>query len=199
MGCYRLPTNAKHAPVQLGEIHSAGREPWTCAMGCSRHGFKFFGLSMSEEGVINCFCADAFGRQMFVGNDHCGERKVVAVYAHGGGGIEHIGCYKAAGTGGGSELDSEPYRGHSPLTCAHHCGAAGYLYAGMTGGDTCKCGNGYGGGNGPGQCSQRCSMDPWRNCGAESEFSVFGGISTCVRMCVCVCVCVCLCVLVRRV
>eukprot|EP00918_Siedleckia_nematoides_P042128 GHVU01091849.1.p1 GENE.GHVU01091849.1~~GHVU01091849.1.p1 ORF type:complete len:1811 (+),score=260.22 GHVU01091849.1:3097-8529(+) len=172
MGCFRLTDNARFKPAPMGVI-GASEGLWRCSMECSRYGFKFFGVETQGDAHQQCYCADAFGRQAALPDSNCTGRKKVKVYnaMHG---LEYVGCFK--GTGQRGELNSLEAPGHSPLTCAHHCGALGYAYSGVTRGDVCRCGNEYKSG-GPGACEQQCNLDEHRACGSLNEFATFKALS----------------------
>eukprot|EP00918_Siedleckia_nematoides_P024375 GHVU01052724.1.p1 GENE.GHVU01052724.1~~GHVU01052724.1.p1 ORF type:complete len:215 (+),score=46.16 GHVU01052724.1:216-860(+) len=189
MGCFPHSGSSPHLPVHLGGV-THPQEQRQCSMRCLRYGFRFFGLTNS--GTAECFCGDGFGgtpRANAVCDKvceakPCGGDAGMSVYDSMAG-LRGLGCYKME-TGKGLTIFIGP--GHTPTSCAHYCAAAGYLYAGITGYETCMCGGASGGSGSSGSslpeyatavkssCSTPCNREFHRNCGGIGEYSVYAAL-----------------------
>eukprot|EP00918_Siedleckia_nematoides_P003320 GHVU01007488.1.p1 GENE.GHVU01007488.1~~GHVU01007488.1.p1 ORF type:complete len:991 (-),score=207.87 GHVU01007488.1:110-2944(-) len=171
MGCFTAEASKLH---HVGTAASDS-EVRDCSMKCVRQGYKFAAIKRETE----CHCGDLM-EGLNAANDTscphqchaggaaaaCGGDSAYSVYASHRG-LVYVGCYKKQG-----DLTSSPTYKHTPTTCTRICGAQGFVFAAITAGDQCQCGNNYDASE-LGLCDLPCSRDLNRNCAIAGEYSVY--------------------------
>eukprot|EP00918_Siedleckia_nematoides_P022654 GHVU01048790.1.p1 GENE.GHVU01048790.1~~GHVU01048790.1.p1 ORF type:complete len:409 (+),score=27.76 GHVU01048790.1:765-1991(+) len=177
MGCYDYSAGAPHLPKHASPDITSVR---ACQVRCLAFGYKFFGIANQ----VRCYCGDVFGNTGRVadsncdlrcgGDKPCGGVSSMSIYSNIDG-LQQLGC--AVASGGANDLNSPRTSGHTQLTCAHDCAAAGYPYGGIIKYDECVCGASYIGG-GPTTCTETCKREEERKCGGDQSYAAFGALVT---------------------